>query len=454
MDSDAHPIRRGWLKQLVSYLDETTPVAGVWRDEMEAAIRPYVHPSCFCTTTHYLERNHLRLDSIPPDEKAVTYDTMSHLTDKTLDLGFNMYKLRRTNRNQIHRLMGGIYGDLVYHHAAGTRDLVGFWDEREFLDNSLLGKNRNVRDLGASLLFRHHDRYISWLKGRGSLIPFISQRPHCFIIGMQRSDTSCLAQSFARSRALRRKSVSSEIFDPRQDPGSTHLLRLLNQVLAANATNWPDPPDRIVLTEQQRNVMRDIASSLSSRRLYGIHGPEALLLMDHWLEVLGPEKISILGTFRHPSTAAESLASHDRMSEDRAYKLWLRYNGNLVRLHRTYGFPLFDFHFADTEACSRRICRLAVAMGLQPNIAGIREILAGYSTSSYSQYGRIPELCKDTYEYLQKNSWHPELNSHSFESLILQLLSTYDCNQNATSKKSPKLRTFSTRSLLAFLNQL
>lgn len=46
MDSDAHPVRTGWLAVLCKALDEGAALAGVWRDELEPFMPAYVHASC------------------------------------------------------------------------------------------------------------------------------------------------------------------------------------------------------------------------------------------------------------------------------------------------------------------------------------------------------------------------------------------------------------------------
>ena len=55
MDSDAHPIRSGWLEDLTQALDAGAVLAGVWRDELRGGIRPYVHASCLATTVSFIE---------------------------------------------------------------------------------------------------------------------------------------------------------------------------------------------------------------------------------------------------------------------------------------------------------------------------------------------------------------------------------------------------------------
>ncbi|OKH20157.1 hypothetical protein NIES593_19920 [Hydrococcus rivularis NIES-593] len=163
MDSDAHPIQDGWLTKLISSLDKEVVLAGVWRDELKKAITPYIHASCLCTTVDFIESNNLRLDFIAPNTKTEIHDTLSVLTEKAKELNLKMFKLCRSNKNNFHRLMGGIYGDLIYHHGAGSRVNISFWDEAH--NESNVEKNKQLVEIATNLVFTHYFEYIQWLQG-------------------------------------------------------------------------------------------------------------------------------------------------------------------------------------------------------------------------------------------------------------------------------------------------
>jgi hypothetical protein len=163
MDSDAHPIQKGWLKQLISSLDSEVVLSGVWRDELKKAIKPYIHASCLCTTVDFIEKNNLRLDFIAPNTETKIHDTLSILTETAEQIGLKTHKLYRSNKNNFHRLMGGLYGDLIYHHGAGSRVSISFWDEEKNTKNTK--KYQEMARLSANLLFENYDRYLGWLRG-------------------------------------------------------------------------------------------------------------------------------------------------------------------------------------------------------------------------------------------------------------------------------------------------
>ena len=123
LDTDSFPIRDGWLDNLMGRLDRGAAIAGIWRDEMASRIRPYVHPSCLAARRDTL----LELDvqfEWPAGVRRV--DVGQSITNAVLAAGGRVSGLRRSNARNLHFLMAGIYGDLVYHHGAGSRR-ANFW---------------------------------------------------------------------------------------------------------------------------------------------------------------------------------------------------------------------------------------------------------------------------------------------------------------------------------------
>ena len=163
MDSDAHPIKKGWLKTLISSLNNEVVLAGVWRDELKRKIQPYIHPSCLCTTVDFIENNNLRLDYLGFNTENKVHDTLSSFTDKVNELGLDTFKLIRSNQRNFHRIMGGIYGGYIYHHGAGSRSRFKFWDEPQV--EEILETNGKISQTITDLLFRKYNDYMRWLEG-------------------------------------------------------------------------------------------------------------------------------------------------------------------------------------------------------------------------------------------------------------------------------------------------
>lgn len=179
MDNDAHPLRTGWLTPLLAALDDGAVLAGVWRDEMPATISPYVHPSCLCTTVDFVEAHHLRFDFNTVHVKKGT-DTLTQFTRVAEIEGAAMYRLARSNRRNFHYLMGGIYGDSIYHHGAAGREPVfhrDIGDRSSAADRArwqrehaaIAARNGWQNEQATWLIFSTYDAYIGWL--RGEVVP-------------------------------------------------------------------------------------------------------------------------------------------------------------------------------------------------------------------------------------------------------------------------------------------
>lgn len=130
IDSDAFPIAP-WVQFARSALIDYDLVA-VRRDENVGDIQP--HP-CFCVTTVGLWR------AINGDWREGHKWKNAEGQDVT-DVGGNLLQLlatnnkswlpiTRSNRVNLHTLWFGVYGDIVYHHGAGSRDMLSRVDGQE-----------------------------------------------------------------------------------------------------------------------------------------------------------------------------------------------------------------------------------------------------------------------------------------------------------------------------------
>jgi len=172
LDSDAHPLRTGWLTELLTTLDEGAALAGVWRDMMAPVIRPHVHASCLCTTVEFIERHQLRFDFDNTHAPEKT-DTLSHFTWVAEAHGLPIHRLFRSNQRQFHDWIGGVYGDLIYHHVAASRERVVFHHTAKGLLQS--DQHRRLRDDAAEILFTAYDSYLAWLQGQPVAASFDEQ---------------------------------------------------------------------------------------------------------------------------------------------------------------------------------------------------------------------------------------------------------------------------------------
>jgi hypothetical protein len=162
LDSDAFPIHNNWLQLLIEKLDNKTVLAGVWRDELKTAIQPYIHPSCLCVSVDFIKKFDLRFDDRYVSTE-IKKDTASCFTRAALEHNYKLFKLERSNKNQFHYIMGGIYGGMIYHHGAGSRKNISFWGEKKTDD--ILLKNKIINLGLKQILFNYERLYINWLSG-------------------------------------------------------------------------------------------------------------------------------------------------------------------------------------------------------------------------------------------------------------------------------------------------
>jgi hypothetical protein len=159
LDTDSFPIRDGWLENLIGRLEEGAWIAGVWRDEMAPRIAPYVHPSCLAARRDML----LELDVDFARKPGVhRVDVGQNITNAVLAAGGKLSRLRRSNARNMHFLMAGIYGDLVYHHGAGSRH-ASFWTSFD------TDADEAVRIALRDAAFADLDGLIDFLAGNGPL---------------------------------------------------------------------------------------------------------------------------------------------------------------------------------------------------------------------------------------------------------------------------------------------
>lgn len=166
MDTDAFPIKDGWLEVLIANINRTTPLTGIWRDELSKGISPYIHPSCLCIKTTFLDDIPFRFDDLlfqKPHKKVI--DTASSLTEWVKKKALNVYPIKRSNSRNFHHLFGGIYGDFLYHHGAGSRINISFWDT-PITSKDHFSENDILKEAAAEAIHFHPEEYLNWLRGK------------------------------------------------------------------------------------------------------------------------------------------------------------------------------------------------------------------------------------------------------------------------------------------------
>jgi hypothetical protein len=120
LDTDSFPVRDDWLDVLIGACEEGATLAGVYRNEMASTIHPFIHVSGLCIRP----RDFRALDA--SFARKMSQDVGQNITEELRRLGRRIAPLERSNDVNFHFLVGGIYGDVIYHHGAGSRK-AEFW---------------------------------------------------------------------------------------------------------------------------------------------------------------------------------------------------------------------------------------------------------------------------------------------------------------------------------------
>ncbi|HXB14344.1 MAG TPA: hypothetical protein VNV44_01240 [Solirubrobacteraceae bacterium] len=127
LDNDSFPVRDDWLDVLVGGCERGAAVSGVYRDEFAAVLHPFIHVSGLCVRRAELRELGVsfgrNIDPLGERQQTDEFnrDVGQKITYEFLAGGRTIAPLHRSNKVNVHFVLGGIYGDVVYHHGAGGR---------------------------------------------------------------------------------------------------------------------------------------------------------------------------------------------------------------------------------------------------------------------------------------------------------------------------------------------
>lgn len=158
LDNDAFPVRGGWLTNLIDRLEGGAKLAGVWRDEMAPEREPFVHPSCLAFRKADFESLEVGFRFRKGEQPGKGQDVGERLTREVLRRGGELSRLWRSNRRNVHFLMGGLYGDLIFHQGAGSR-------RPKFWTSPGTQREEEIREALRNAAFTDVDQLIGYLSG-------------------------------------------------------------------------------------------------------------------------------------------------------------------------------------------------------------------------------------------------------------------------------------------------
>jgi hypothetical protein len=159
LDNDSFPVRDDWLDVLVGECEQGAAVSGVYRNEMAPAIAPFIHVSGLCVRRVDLRALNVSFGEGAQPQIEHNQDVGQKITYEFTRLGRTIAPLQRSNALNYHFLMGGIYGDVIYHHGAGSRK-GKFWTSTDRDADDQV--NAALRDAA----FKDLDHLIAVLRGQ------------------------------------------------------------------------------------------------------------------------------------------------------------------------------------------------------------------------------------------------------------------------------------------------
>jgi len=158
LDNDSFPVRDDWLEVLLDGCERGAALAGVYRDEMAPEIAPFIHVSGLCVRPGELRALGVSFGREANPEIEHNQDVGQRITYELTRRDRTIAPLKRSNALNYHFLLGGLYGDVIYHHGAGSRK-GRFWTSRDRDTDDRV--NAALREAA----FRDLDHLIAVLRG-------------------------------------------------------------------------------------------------------------------------------------------------------------------------------------------------------------------------------------------------------------------------------------------------
>ena len=193
LDSDSFPITHDWPSILLREMGDDVRFAAVLRTENGDSYLP--HPCGYFMKREFYVEHRPALFPSDPEMKSPSFKSFIEKTGQRVDTGigygFVLWKsgekwlqLHRSNVSDVHFLMAGIYGDLIFHLGASSRrpsfhadyasrislrvakhmsNVSILWRMSHFFEESYLKKNENAFREIITKLSTEPDNYIAML---------------------------------------------------------------------------------------------------------------------------------------------------------------------------------------------------------------------------------------------------------------------------------------------------
>lgn len=191
------------------------------------------------------------------------------------------------------------------------------------------------------------------------------------VLGMHRSGTSFLVRTLnlaglwlGGEDVLHTVEGRAKIGNPKGNYENLEGIAINDAILTRSGGAWYNPPKQLIATAEDADRIVSLCAALQKGRpedypCWGWKDPRTVLTLDIWLQALKSD-IFIVGSYRHPSAVAKSLAARDGIPLEVGYALWGVYVHHLLHHIRKHPYALVRFDVAQerllgqvAEVCQR-----------------------------------------------------------------------------------------------------
>ncbi|MDE2235447.1 MAG: sulfotransferase family protein [Gammaproteobacteria bacterium] len=220
---------------------------------------------------------------------------------------------------------------------------------------------------------------------------------------MHRSGTSCLTGLLADAGVFLGDVSKQNPYNLKGNHENIRIMRLHDEVLAANGGRWDAPPQgEVTWNAAQKASLQEILAVYRGQQLWAFKDPRTLFTLSAWQDAV--PGLRFIGTFRHPGAVAQSLHRRGRLSADAGYKLWLCYNRRLLELQQTLGFDILCFDL-ERAAYIQSVTNAFRHLGLDvtgANLAFFEEELR--NSSIEPMFAEPPQEVMGIYQHLRETA--------------------------------------------------
>lgn len=195
LDPDSFPCNASWISTMESKANAEGGICAVVREELGDFHLP--HPCGFCVTKTYYDKygvNFYPKDAFFNSKLFLDFqESTGQRTDTGIGVAVDLWKnrvawskLKRSNKNNIHDVMAGIYGDIIFHVGGATRppifknsmsNIFGsrlikpmsekplVWRVYAYFLNRIVKKNKALQTKMVKQLKENPEDFIKYLKG-------------------------------------------------------------------------------------------------------------------------------------------------------------------------------------------------------------------------------------------------------------------------------------------------